>query len=66
MDTGDRSIYLAAVTGGGVLGGQATPPLTAGRLMDLVPKDTADELDRLYARDGRLDGEAILTWRQQR
>jgi flavin reductase (DIM6/NTAB) family NADH-FMN oxidoreductase RutF len=65
MDTGDRSIYLAAVTGGGVLDGDATP-LTAGRLMDLAPADKRAELDRLYARDGGIDAEAIRTWRATR
>jgi flavin reductase (DIM6/NTAB) family NADH-FMN oxidoreductase RutF len=64
--TGDRSIYLAAVTGGGVLDATAGPPLTAGRLMELAPADQRAGLDRLYARDGRIDADAITAWRQRR
>ncbi|MGD8207662.1 MAG: flavin reductase family protein, partial [Thiohalocapsa sp.] len=33
MSTGDRSVYVAAVTGGQVVLPDAGPPLTAGRLM---------------------------------
>jgi len=66
MSTGDRSIYLAAVTGGGVLDASAGPPLTASQLMDRAPADKRAELDRLYARDGRIDADAIKLWRQQR
>jgi len=66
MSSGDRSIYLAEVTGGGVLAPEAEPPMTVGRLMDMAPRDKADELDRLYARDGRIDADAILGWRRQR
>jgi flavin reductase (DIM6/NTAB) family NADH-FMN oxidoreductase RutF len=66
IDTGDRSVYIAAVTAGGVLKGDAGPPLTAGRLMQLAPADKRAELDRLYARDGAIDAEAIRAWRGQR
>lgn len=66
MSTGDRSIYLAAVTGGGVIDEAAGPPLTAGQLMARAPADKRAELDRLYARDGRIDADAIKLWRQQR
>jgi flavin reductase (DIM6/NTAB) family NADH-FMN oxidoreductase RutF len=61
MDTGDRTVYLAEVTGGGVLADGN--PLTAGRLMDLAPPDKRAELDRLYARDGGIDAAAIDAWR---
>jgi flavin reductase (DIM6/NTAB) family NADH-FMN oxidoreductase RutF len=64
MSTGDRSVYVAAVTGGGVLDDSA-PPLTAGRLMDLAPDDKRAELDRLYARDGGIDAAAIDAWRAE-
>jgi len=66
MSTGDRSVYLAAVRGGGVIDAAAGPPLTAGQLMARAPEDKRAELDRLYARDGRIDADAIQTWRQQR
>jgi flavin reductase (DIM6/NTAB) family NADH-FMN oxidoreductase RutF len=63
MSTGDRSVYIAAVTGGGVLDADAGPPLTAARLMALMPEPERAELDRLYARDGGIDAEAIRRWR---
>jgi flavin reductase (DIM6/NTAB) family NADH-FMN oxidoreductase RutF len=62
MSTGDRSIYLAEVNGGGVLD-DTTAPLTAGRLTELAPADKRAELDRLYARDGGIDADAIRAWR---
>jgi hypothetical protein len=34
--------------------------------MDRAPADKRAELDRLYARDGRIDADAIKLWRQQR
>ena len=61
MSTGDRTVYVAEVTGGG--NETDDPPLTAGRLMDLAPDDKRAELDRLYARDGRIDAAAIDAWR---
>ena len=62
-DTGDRSVYLAAVTGGGVINADASPPRTAGRLMALAPAEQRAILDRLYARDGGIDAQAIDAWR---
>jgi flavin reductase (DIM6/NTAB) family NADH-FMN oxidoreductase RutF len=64
MDTGDRTIFLAEVTGGQVLGDTAEP-LTAGRLMDLAPADKRAMLDHLYARDGGIDAAAIDAWRSE-
>jgi flavin reductase (DIM6/NTAB) family NADH-FMN oxidoreductase RutF len=63
MSTGDRSVYVAAVTGGQVVLPDAGPPLTAGRLMELAPAEQRTELDRLYARDGAIDADAIRAWR---
>jgi len=62
MDTGDRTLYLASVLGGGVMD-QTAKPLTAGRLMTLAPEDKRAELDRHYARDGAIDAAAIDAWR---
>lgn len=62
MSTGDRSVYLAEVTDGGVLDDSAEP-LTAGRLMDLAPADKRADLDHRYARDGGIDAAAIDAWR---
>ena len=72
--TGDRSVYLAAVTGGGLGDGLADhasegvdePPLTVGRLMEMAPTEMRAELDRQYARDGVVDAEAIRDWRARR
>ncbi len=64
MSTGDRSLYIAAVTGGGAQHDGASP-LTAGRLMALAPADKRAELDRLYARDGDIDAAAIDAWRRE-
>ena len=64
--SGDRSIYLAAVTGGGVINDKAGPPLTAGRMMALAPAEQRGALDRLYARDGGIDAQGIEAWRGQK
>ena len=63
METGDRTVFLAAVTGGGVVDGAEGPPLTVGALMDRAPEDKREALDRLYERDGLIDAEAIRAWR---
>lgn len=63
-NSGDRSLYIAAVTGGGVIRADAGPPLTAGRLMALAPSEKRAELDRLYRRDGAIDADAIEAWRR--
>ncbi len=64
QNAGDRSFYIAAVTGGGVLMDGAKT-LTAGGLMHSAPADKRSELDRLYARDGGIDAGAIDAWRAQ-
>jgi flavin reductase (DIM6/NTAB) family NADH-FMN oxidoreductase RutF len=62
MNTGDRTVYLAEVTGGGVLD-PGSAPLTATQLMALAPPDKRIGLDQLYARDGAVDAAAITAWR---
>lgn len=64
-DIGDRSVYIAAVTGGGVLATDAGPPLTVGRLLASAPCEQRAELDRLYRRDGDIDADAIHAWRRR-
>ncbi|MCF7984020.1 MAG: flavin reductase family protein [Thiohalocapsa sp.] len=76
MVSGDRSLYLAAVTGGGTLPpnrGAPTPgaprpgaAMTVGDLIAGAPPDKRAELDRLYARDGQIDAEAMRRWRTTR
>jgi len=61
MDTGDRTIFLAAVEDGGTNG--HAHPLTAGQLFANAPEDRRRQLDALYARDEAIDAEAILRWR---
>ncbi|AGA91588.1 conserved protein of DIM6/NTAB family [Thioflavicoccus mobilis 8321] len=63
-DTGDRTLYLAAVTAGGAAA--ETTPLTAGRLYRAAPPEHRATLERLYARDGEIDTEAIRLWRARR
>ncbi len=65
LDSGDRTIYLAAVTDGGTdTAAAANPePLNVGRLYAEAPPDARARLDALYARDGAVDAASILTWR---
>ncbi|MGE5154202.1 MAG: flavin reductase family protein [Bdellovibrio bacteriovorus] len=64
MDTGDRTLYLAQVTGGAPLT-QGTA-LSVGMLLRNAPQEWLAELDRLYRTDQALDSAAILAWRQAR
>lgn len=64
MDTGDRTVYLAAVEAGGTNGDG--PPMTAGRLFSDAPRELREQLDALYERDGGIDATAILRWRKDR
>ena len=64
MDTGDRSVYLCAVTGGDVLG--SGPVLGVGALLRDAPPERRAELDRLYATDQATDAAAIRAWRANR
>nr|WP_207280596.1 flavin reductase family protein [Thiocystis violacea] len=64
MDTGDRSVYLAEIVGGGLM--LETPVLTVAALLREAPPDRKAELDRLYARDREIDAAAILAWRRER
>lgn len=64
MQTGDRTVYLAAIEDGASNG--RSHPLTAGQLFANAPEERRRALDELYARDGAIDTEAILRWRAQR
>ena len=61
QDSGDRSIYLTAVTGGAVL--RQGPVLGVAGLLEQAPPDRREALDRLYARDQRTDAAAIRAFR---
>ena len=62
MDIGDRTIFLAAVESAGT--NASAQPLTARRLFADAPEELRQRLDALYARDGRIDAEAIRRWRE--
>jgi flavin reductase (DIM6/NTAB) family NADH-FMN oxidoreductase RutF len=64
MESGDRTIYLAAVESGAANG--RAQPLTAGQLYANAPEERRHTLDALYARDARIDAEAISAWRAAR
>ncbi|MBK1643930.1 flavin reductase [Thiocapsa imhoffii] len=64
MDIGDRTTYLAAVTGGGQL--RDGPVMTVAELLSALSHSDHAKLKRLYAHDQTIDREAILAWRNQR
>lgn len=61
---GDRSVYLAAITDGGVL--RQAPLLTVSRLVQDAQPEQLAEIKRLYVRDQHIDRAAILLWRRDR
>jgi flavin reductase (DIM6/NTAB) family NADH-FMN oxidoreductase RutF len=64
QDSGDRSIYLTAVTGGAVQ--RQGPVLGVAGLLAGAPPGRRAALDRLYARDQHIDAEAIRAFRARR
>jgi flavin reductase (DIM6/NTAB) family NADH-FMN oxidoreductase RutF len=62
LDIGDRSVYLAQVSGGAVRG--PGPVLSVASLLRDAPAERRAELDRLYAADQATDAAAIRAWRQ--
>jgi len=65
LDSGDRTVHLAAVTDGGrdPKAEAGAAPLTVRRLFADAPPEVRAKLDALYARDGQVDAAAILEWR---
>ena len=63
LDSGDRTIYLAAVVAGKLLRSDA--PLTNRRLFELAPLDKQQIMREQYDEDARLDALAIEQWRDQ-
>jgi flavin reductase (DIM6/NTAB) family NADH-FMN oxidoreductase RutF len=63
LDSGDRTIYLAAVRGAKLE--KQTPPLTMKRLLELAPPERLRELRAGLERDAVVDAEAIRKWRNQ-
>jgi flavin reductase (DIM6/NTAB) family NADH-FMN oxidoreductase RutF len=64
MDIGDRSVFAAQVTDGGLTGGG--PVLSVAALLRDAPDERRADLDRLYAADQARDCAAILAWRQSK
>lgn len=64
LNTGDRSVYLAAVTAGASTG--AAAPLGIQALLTATPPQRRAAMDALYVRDGQIDAAAIQAWRAAR
>jgi flavin reductase (DIM6/NTAB) family NADH-FMN oxidoreductase RutF len=64
MDSGDRTIYLAAVVDGRLE--RNDPPLTSRRFFAIAPPDKQKIMNEQYDQDARLDADAIQQWRAQR
>jgi flavin reductase (DIM6/NTAB) family NADH-FMN oxidoreductase RutF len=61
MNSGDRTIYLAAVVDGRLERNE--PPLTNRRFFDIAPPDKQKIMNEQYDHDARLDALAIQQWR---
>jgi flavin reductase (DIM6/NTAB) family NADH-FMN oxidoreductase RutF len=64
LDTGDRTVYLAAVLDGGMT--RASTVLTAQRMFQRAPTEKLRELKEAFVRDGEVDAAAIRKWRGPR
>jgi flavin reductase (DIM6/NTAB) family NADH-FMN oxidoreductase RutF len=64
LETGDRTVYLAAVLAGELV--RDRPVLTVKRMVDLAPADKLRQLKDALARDGQIDAQAIRAWRLAR
>jgi flavin reductase (DIM6/NTAB) family NADH-FMN oxidoreductase RutF len=62
MDIGDRTTYVAEVTGGAVL--REVPILTVAGLLNAASETDRAEMKRLYQQDQDIDRAAILAWRR--
>jgi flavin reductase (DIM6/NTAB) family NADH-FMN oxidoreductase RutF len=61
MDSGDRTVYLAAVIDGRLE--RTAPPLTNRRFFEIAPPDKQKIMNEKYDRDTRLDAVSIQQWR---
>jgi len=64
MDSGDRTVYLAAVVDGRLE--RTDPPLTSRRFFELAPPDKQKIMSEQYEHDARLDAESIQQWRDKK
>ena len=63
MDSGDRTVYLAAVVDGRLE--RTDPPLTNLRLREIAPAEKQTIMSEQLENDVRLDAAAILQWRSR-
>lgn len=63
-DSGDRTIYLAAVVAGALV--KPGPVLTMRRAVELAPPERLRQLREGLVRDAAVDAAAIQKWRHQR
>jgi len=63
LDIGDRTIYVGAVTDGGV--NRPGAPLTANRVFELATAEQRQRLDSERQRDAAIDEAALLAWREK-
>jgi flavin reductase (DIM6/NTAB) family NADH-FMN oxidoreductase RutF len=61
MDSGDRTVYLAAVVDGRLE--RTDPPLTSRRFFEIAPPDKQKIMDEQYEQDALVDAESIKRWR---
>jgi flavin reductase (DIM6/NTAB) family NADH-FMN oxidoreductase RutF len=64
MDSGDRTVYLAAVVDGRLE--RTDPPLTNRRFFEIAPPDKQKIMREHYDHDARLDALSIQQWREKR
>jgi flavin reductase (DIM6/NTAB) family NADH-FMN oxidoreductase RutF len=64
MDSGDRTVYLAAVVDGRLE--RTDPPLTIRRFFDMAPPDKQKIMNEQYDQDARLDAASIQQWRDKK
>jgi flavin reductase (DIM6/NTAB) family NADH-FMN oxidoreductase RutF len=63
MDSGDRTVYLAAVVDGRLE--RTDPPLTNRRFFEIAPPDKQKIMSEQYDHDTRLDALSIQQWRDK-
>ncbi len=64
MDSGDRTVYLAAVVDG--RRERTDPPLTNRRFFEIAPPDKQEIMSEQYEHDTRLDAASIQRWRDEK
>jgi flavin reductase (DIM6/NTAB) family NADH-FMN oxidoreductase RutF len=64
MDSGDRTIYLAAVVDGRLQ--RTEPPLTNNRFFAIAPPDKQKIMSEQFDQDARLDAVSIQQWRDKK